>query len=323
MVEQAIDQLRVDPQDYAQVCDHTAPDGDGVRVTFLGVSTLLIDDGHTKLITDGYFSRAGCLRLAFGLVLGLSPNRARVTQTLDTIRISTLNAVIVAHSHFDHALDSALVAEITESKLYGSLSTRHIAQAQGFDLAAYRLLGAGTQVKIGDFAVTAVPAQHSPGYFAPGHIRAPVSRRPRVTRLRMGECYSFHIAHPAGKLLVHASANYLPGVLDAYPADTVYLGIGALGRQPAEFLDAYWREVVEATKASTVVPIHWDNFTRSLTKPARSFPRCFDHFDTTMRFLQKRCQTGEVVLALPQVWQQTNPFARARAVPTQEGRERE
>ena len=36
-------------------------------MTFLGVSTLLIDDGTSALMIDGFFSRPGLLRLAAGL----------------------------------------------------------------------------------------------------------------------------------------------------------------------------------------------------------------------------------------------------------------
>lgn len=301
----------VDPSDYGYLFDAPAghasgPDG-GVRVTFLGVSTLLIEDAQTKLMTDGFFSRPGLLQLRFGR---LATNHARVTAALDRAGLAKLDALFVAHSHFDHALDSATVARITGADLYGSSSTRRIAEFQDFDPSRFRPIETGTPVRLGRFAVTVVPAQHSPGDLAPGHIEAPVPANPRMTDLKTGDCYSFHVAHPTGALLVHASANYLPGVLDHHPVDTVYLGIGALGTQTEEFRDSYWREVVEATGARRVVPIHWDNFTRDLTRPVRSLPRRFDDFDTSMRYLERRCEEAGLTLALPQVWQRTNPFSR-------------
>ena len=40
---------------YARISP--APARGDVRVTFLGVSTLLFDDGETRIMTDGFFSR--------------------------------------------------------------------------------------------------------------------------------------------------------------------------------------------------------------------------------------------------------------------------
>ena len=37
----------------------------GLRVTFLGVSTLLFEDGETAIRTDGFFTRPGELRFLF------------------------------------------------------------------------------------------------------------------------------------------------------------------------------------------------------------------------------------------------------------------
>ena len=310
MIKTLLSELRsVDPSDYAHLLEASSDDdasGSGVRVTFLGVSTLLVEDGENKLMTDGFFSRPGLLQLKLGR---LKTNRARVTQALARVGVAELDALFVAHSHFDHALDSALVAQTTGADLYGSQSTLRIAESQDFDTSRFRLIETGSPVQLGRFTVTAIPAQHSPGDLAPGHIEEPVTSSPRLTDLKTGDCYSFHVVHPAGALLIHASANYLPGVLQPFPVDTIYLGIGALGHQSEEFRDAYWQEVVEATGARRVVPIHWDNFTRDLTRPVRSLPRRFDDFDRSMQYLQRRCEEAGLTLALPQVWQRTNPFS--------------
>ncbi|MGH3523562.1 MAG: MBL fold metallo-hydrolase, partial [Mycobacterium sp.] len=48
-----------------------------LTVTWLGVSTLLLDDGSSALMTDGYFSRPSLTRVALGKV---SPSAARVDE---------------------------------------------------------------------------------------------------------------------------------------------------------------------------------------------------------------------------------------------------
>ena len=40
------------------------PKNGSVKVTFLGVTTLLFDDGETQIMTDGFFSRPSLLQVA-------------------------------------------------------------------------------------------------------------------------------------------------------------------------------------------------------------------------------------------------------------------
>lgn len=66
----------------------------------------------------------------------------------------------------------------------------------------------------------------------------------------------------------------------------VFLGIGGLGKQPEDFTRSYWNEVVTKTKAKLVIPIHWDNFGRSLDEPLRPLPYFMDDMRRSMAVLQ-------------------------------------
>src|SRR5271168_5291259 len=77
-------------------------------VTWMGVATLLLDDGSSALMTDGYFSRPSLVRVAAGKV---SPSAARIDGCLARAKVPRLEAVVPVHTHIDHVLDSALVAD--------------------------------------------------------------------------------------------------------------------------------------------------------------------------------------------------------------------
>ncbi|MFC0452562.1 MBL fold metallo-hydrolase [Rhodococcus jostii] len=81
-----------------------------MRATFLGVSTVLLSDGETAVMTDGFFSRPPLLR---SVLRPLRPDRAAIDRALARVRTDRLAAVLVAHSHYDHALDSPIVAQRT------------------------------------------------------------------------------------------------------------------------------------------------------------------------------------------------------------------
>jgi len=273
-----------------------------LRVTFLGVSTLLFDDGETALLTDGFFSRPSLLRVA---VRPLRPNLTRIDACLGRAGISRLAAVLVAHSHYDHALDAPVVAARTGAVLVGSASTAAI--GAGYQLSADRLVPApvAAPLRFGAFTVTAVESEHSHPDRFPGTIDTPVRPPARAAAYRTGGCYSFHIGHSQGTGLVHASANFRPGALAGLRADTVYLGIGQLGKASDQFQRDYWRQVVEQVAPTRVVPIHWDRFTRPLSRPLRPLPRPVDDHRRTMAFLRRMCADTGIELTLPEAWRPT------------------
>src|SRR5262249_15631888 len=158
--------------------------------TFLGVSTVLLDDGETALLTDGFFSRPSLLRVATRPLL---PDTVRISEGLRRAGITRLAAVLVAHSHYDHALDAPVVAQRTGALLVGSASTAQI--AAGYGLPADRFVPApvAATLALGGFTVTAVEVPHSHPDRFPGTISAPVVPPARASRYRCGECYSFHI----------------------------------------------------------------------------------------------------------------------------------
>ncbi|NDK89335.1 MBL fold metallo-hydrolase [Gordonia desulfuricans] len=276
-----------------------------VQVRFLGVSTLLLTDGTSTILTDGFFTRPGLVRVRAGRV---RPDRTVIRAALDRFGIGTVDAVFVVHSHYDHALDSADVAEMTGARLLGSASMRNIARGHGFPDDRFDLVALGEPRRIGAFTLTALPAEHSPGDLAPGSIDAPMSPGAKATDYRTGDCYTLHIEHHGRELMIHASANMRAGAITGRHAETVYLGIGVLGKQTPGFRDAYWQTFVTDTGARTVIPIHWDNFTRGLDRPLTPLPEFFDDFTTSMEFLTSRADGEGVRLELPVLGRVTDPF---------------
>src|SRR3954451_22475756 len=94
---------------YADRFDVPAATG-RLGVTFLGVASLLIDDGETRLLTDGFFSRPSLAKVALGRI---APDHDRIDAVLARAGIDRLAAVLPVHTHFDHAMDSAVVADRT------------------------------------------------------------------------------------------------------------------------------------------------------------------------------------------------------------------
>jgi hypothetical protein len=97
-----------------------------------------------------------------------------------------------------------------------------------------------------------------------GHITAEVRPPTRYSSYKCGDVFALHIAHPHGNIAITTTAGAKQGQFYDLKADVVLLGIGLLAKEPAEKQDFYWREAVGTVNPHTVIPIHWDAFTRKL-----------------------------------------------------------
>ncbi|MDT5146913.1 MAG: hypothetical protein QOC58_1558 [Mycobacterium sp.] len=300
---------RPDIARYADRFDVPAAEPDApLSVTWMGVATLLIDDGSSALMTDGYFSRPGPAQVATGKV---SPSPARVDGCLARAKVSRLAAVVPVHTHIDHVMDSALVAERTGAQLVGGQSAANVGRGHG--LAENRLVVAvsGEPIRLGPFDLTLVESHHCPPDRFPGVIGEPLVPPVRVSAYRCGEAWSALLHHlPSGRrLLIQGSAGFVEGALAGHRADAAYLSVGQLGLRPRSYVVDYWTETVRAVGARRVVLIHWDDFFRPLTKPLRALPYAGDDLDVSVRILDELAAQDGVTLHLPTVWRREDPWA--------------
>jgi L-ascorbate metabolism protein UlaG (beta-lactamase superfamily) len=255
---------------------------------------------------DGFFTRPSKLKLA--TLQPLVPDEDQVRAAMADGGIDHLDAILVAHTHHDHAMDSATVARIYGAALVGSPSTESLAKGEGFD-GTYHPLPEGTQWEIPStrgpgqagtgFVLKVFESKHSPEPLFPGKIDAPLAKQDRrLFAFKEGGSYTFVLQHRAGTVLVQPSANYICGRLRGVRPDVVFLSIGNLGKQDEAFARHYWRELVLATDAKLVVPIHWDDFTVPLAKQLSAMPRAFDDVERGMAVVLKLGAEFEVPVKL-------------------------
>jgi L-ascorbate metabolism protein UlaG (beta-lactamase superfamily) len=192
--------------------------GQALTVTWFGVTTLLIDDGVTQILIDGYFSRPSLLDIA--LERTIEPDLAAIEGMLDRFEINRLKAVIPVHSHFDHALDSAEIAKQTGAQLMGSTTTAQIAAGSNLATNQIRVIETATVYSVGAFDVTFYPSQHAPlasNSAISGTVAAPLTLPAPYTAWKLGQAYTLIITHPKGRMLIQGSAYLDEMVIQRQP----------------------------------------------------------------------------------------------------------
>jgi L-ascorbate metabolism protein UlaG (beta-lactamase superfamily) len=248
-----------------------SPPTSGIKVTFLGNSTLHLDDGETSLLIDGFLSRPGMFTTLFGKV---GPDRDVIRTELENARITRLDAVLVGHAHHDHSLDATLIAETFGAKAVGSESFANIyrgSRRAGSTREASVIPRQGGSRSFGRFHITFAPSEHVHSHSfvqraVQGHIAQPLAMPAHYSHFKCGDVFALHIAHPDGNIVITTTAGAKLHQFRGKTADVIFLAVGLLSKETKGEQNFYWHETVEATGAKFIVPVHWDNFSRKLSR---------------------------------------------------------
>jgi len=261
---------------------------DEVTATWLGVTTLLFDDGETQILIDGFFSRPTLYDIL--LDRPVANDAPMINYALDEYRMRRLAAIIPVHSHFDHAMDIGAIANRTSASVLGSASTATIARGAGVPEDQITTATESQPYEFGRFTITLLPSAHAPiGWRGsvpfPGSIEEPLAMPAPPSAWREGSSYTIVVEHPQGSTIVQGSAGNTAGAVADVAADVVMLSVGGLESLGREYAEQYWRQLVTTTGARRVYLIHFDDFTRPFGEIVPG-PRFFGDFETMARRLE-------------------------------------
>jgi L-ascorbate metabolism protein UlaG (beta-lactamase superfamily) len=157
-------------------------------------------------------------------------------------------------------MDVPDIVHSTEATALGSSHSCQILAACGVSAARMREISAGDTFSLRSIEIEVMEARHS---WAPGYTYGPLpsTLEPplRARDYRMDSFFSFRIGVNGVRLLTD------PGTRpeDAVPADLLF----ALPVLDEGFLDALLTRV----RPKVVIPYHWEDFFRSLSRPLRPF----------------------------------------------------
>lgn len=289
-----------------------APTNGAVKVTFLGTTTLLFDDGETQLMTDGFFTRPSLVKVATHKI---HTDPKIVDAVLKKVKIDRLKALFVAHSHYDHALDCAYVAKTTGAKLHGSASTLNIGRGGDLRDDQMALVEPGKELTFGRFTVTVLKSKHTPPMKGINDdlgetIDKPLRQPAHVRDYKEGGSIDVLIRHGGRTILVKPSTNFVEGALDTVRADVLFLGTATLGHQDKDFQKDFYKQTVRTVRPKLVIPIHWDDFFHPLSDHLDAPAKIVDDLPAAFDFLIDRLADDKIKFGILQGYQSVMLFRK-------------
>jgi L-ascorbate metabolism protein UlaG (beta-lactamase superfamily) len=238
-----------------------------VTVRWLGTAGFELQCDDHVVLFDPYVTRASLARCLVAPLLSDAGVLSRYVPRAD--------AIVLSHTHFDHALDAPSIARRTGARVFGSRSAANLCRAAGVpesqvDVVEVDAGGQAAVREVGPFRLVFHASAHSPLLFgrvpAEGEIVDCDGVPVHAASYRCGAVFGVEV-DVAGRRLFHlGSANLLPTV----PAMQVDLALVCVAgwRATAAFPD----RVISHLSPRSVLLSHWDDFLRPLTEPARPLP---------------------------------------------------
>jgi L-ascorbate metabolism protein UlaG (beta-lactamase superfamily) len=243
-------------------------EADGLRVQWLGAAGFALEHRGWTLLVDPYVTRAPLARC---LLAPLLPDVAAIRR-----HMPRANAIVVGHTHFDHALDVPEIAKRTGARVFGSRSASALCLAAGVPADRVEVVEreAGcppAEHEVGPFALRFVPSAHSRLVLGrvpfPGDIADCSDIPMRAHRYRCGHVFGVEI-RVAGRVLYHmGSAELVDAAAPMKHIDMLLLCVA--GWTASRDLP---ERIAHHVAPGAILLSHWDNFLRPLHAPALELP---------------------------------------------------
>ena len=228
----------------------------GMELEWLGVAGYQLTYEGTTVLVDPYVSRAPLRALLLRRPALPEP------QLIDRY-VKRADAILVGHTHWDHAVDAPAIARRDRATVYGSDSLARLMALHGQQSV---VVEPHRRYEIGPFTVSFTPSRHSKLIFGrkvpfDGPLTCEDLHGLSPGAYKCGAVFGIRI-EVAGTSFYHQGSADLRDDERIDPVDVFLAGI--TGRQVTPH---YWRRILPRLDPRVVVPTHYDNFFAPLDKP--------------------------------------------------------
>ncbi len=257
-----------------------------ISVTWTGAAGLRFETDQSLILVDPYHTRIGIMHTLFKPI---TPDTAAIGDKLPDI--DRVDAVVVGHTHSDHALDVPHIVKHSGAKLVGSSSLEAL-------MARNKMPGRTTVCQGGEVvpltdtaAVTMIRSTH--GRVAMGKVPFPGEIRPagtlpmKAAGYRVGTTFTPKLDIEGTVFIHNGSADFIEQEVTGHTCDVLFLCVAGWKKRLG-----YPEQLVDMTRPSTVVMFHYDNFSK---------PRIQGHKTPRMPLMDMPGMVGKIKAVIPNI----------------------
>jgi L-ascorbate metabolism protein UlaG (beta-lactamase superfamily) len=234
----------------------------GLSLTWIGTAGFRLEYQGVVVWIDPYVTR---LSLGALLLRRTVPSSQAAVATW----IDRADAVLVGHTHFDHALDVPAIAQRFGCPVYGSSSLAHLMHLHGLSERAV-VVEPRRDYEVGPFRFHFIPSVHSKlqlglGIPYSGELTCDHVDELNPQAYRCGQVWGVHVEVAGVRFYHQGSADLLEDEIVDRGVDYFLCGIS--GRR---FTPRYVERIVARLQPAAIVPTHYDDFFRALPAPGEA-----------------------------------------------------
>ncbi len=258
------------------------------HVTWTGAAGLRFQTEKEVILIDPYYTRVDIFNT---LLRSITPDPAAINAALpDPEKVA---AIVVGHTHSDHALDVPWIAARNNCAVVGSRSLDILMSLNGLPQRT-RVCAGGESVTLTDTAsVTMIRSAH--GLVAMGKVPFEGEIRPSMTLpmkasgYRVGTVFAPMLQLQGIRFLHVGSANFEEKALQGHACDVLFLCVPGWKRR-----QGYPQRLIAMTRPSTVVLFHYDNFSKPHLPGTKTRPMPLIDMPGFIRAIQEYAQNVSV-----------------------------
>jgi L-ascorbate metabolism protein UlaG (beta-lactamase superfamily) len=240
--------------------------GGPLSLRWLGTAGFeLTCDGYV-LLFDPYLTRASLARC---ITTRLHPNEALLAR-----HVPRADAIVLGHTHFDHALDAPAIAKRTGARVFGSRSAAYLCRASGVPAHQVEMVESDSHLpvarELGPFQIIFHPSAHAPILLGripfEGEIADCDAVPVRAKDYKCGAVFGVEV-RVAGRTIFHLGSAELVDTVPRIETDVALVCVAGWTST-----DRFPERLSAKLHPRAIVLSHWDNFLLPLEAGAHALP---------------------------------------------------
>ncbi len=239
--------------------------GKMIKVRWTGAAGIEFVTEKDVILIDPFLSRLGKFQTFFQQVYARTDVLDQYIESLS----AEISGVIAGHAHLDHALDIPYLAQKSDCKVIGSKSLDALLEMHGLSDKVIVCKGQEVIELEEDITVTMVPSVHGKVIMGripfPGEIDPDEKLPIKAKSYRHGTVFIPKIKIEDTVFMHIGSADYIESQLDGHTCDVLFMCVPGWKRK-----DGYTSRLIDIVQPEVVVPFHFDDFSRPISKTGKA-----------------------------------------------------